>query len=259
MESRETQSKILIFDTTDQVALAAAEKFVAVAQQAIVDRGVFSVALAGGNTPRRVYELLASDSFKNLVEWSRVHLFFGDERCVPANHPDSNYGMVYMALISKIEIPSPNVHRIIGEGKPKENALAYEKELKTFFGEVAWPRLNLVLLGMGEDGHTASIFPGSDVVKESSNWVVSTKTERKQDRITLTIPVFNHAAQVVFVATGKAKAKRFADVVLRPGNIDTSSTTPFPASLIQPRNGSLEWLVDKEIASELERMNNLGC
>jgi len=251
VEPHGTQSNVLVFDTPEQVALAAAERFVGYAQEAIFDHGVFSVALAGGNTPSRVYELLASDRFKNLIEWSKVHLFFGDERCVPPHHPESNYGMVYTALISKIEIPSPNVHRIVGEGNPEENAAAYEKELRTFCGELSWPRFDLVLLGMGEDGHTASLFPGSDAVKEESKWVVATRMEQlKQDRITVTAPVFNHAAHVVFLVTGKGKAKRFSEVVNRPRDTWIVNSGPLPAQLIQPRDGSLEWLVDKAVAAK---------
>lgn len=244
-----TADNVSVFDTPEQVALAAAERFFTCAQEAIVDHGVFSVALAGGNTPRRVYELLASDPFKNLIEWSSVHLFFGDERCVPPDHPDSNYGMVYSTLISKIKIPSSSVHRIIGEGNPAENAAAYEKELVTFFGELSWPRFDLILLGMGEDGHTASLFPGIDAANEESKWVVATIMEKlEQDRITLTLPVLNHAAHVVFLVTGEGKAERLS-TVLRP----QPGADRLPAQLIQPIDGTLEWLVDKAAASFMVR------
>jgi 6-phosphogluconolactonase len=247
MESGGTHSKILIFDTPEQVALAAAEKFVAYVHDAIADHGTFSVALAGGNTPRRVYELLASTPFKSRIEWPRVHLFFGDERSVPPDHPDSNYAMVQAALLSRIDIPEENVHRIAGEGKPVESAAAYEKELREFFGDSSWPRFDLVLLGMGEDGHTASLFPGSDAVGEESKWVVATRSEQlKQDRITLTVPVFNYSAHVVFLVTGKGKAKRFSEAVH-----GVTSSQPLPSQLIQPAYGTLEWLVDKEAASLL--------
>lgn len=245
LKAEETLGNVLVFDTPEQVALAAAEKFVAYAKEAVDRHHVFTVSLAGGNTPRRVYELLASDPFKNLINWSRVHLFFGDERCVPPQHPDSNYGMVHAALISKIDIPSSNVHQIIGEGNPEDNAAAYERELRTFFGEVSWPRFDLVLLGMGEDGHTASLFPGSDAVEEESKWVVAIRMEQlKQDRITLTVPVLNHAAHVVFLVTGKGKARRFSEAVHGPRRPE-----PLPAQLIRPLDGSLEWLVDKSVAS----------
>jgi 6-phosphogluconolactonase len=238
---------VSVFDTPEKLALAAAERVVAYAQEAINSHNVFSVALAGGNTPSRVYELLATIPFKQLIDWSRTHLFFGDERCVPPDHPDSNYGMVYSTLISKVEIPVENVHRIVGEGNPEENAEGYEKELRTFFGELPWPRFDLVLLGMGEDGHTASLFPGSDALKEDSKWVVATRmAQPTQDRISLTAKVFNHAAHVVFLVTGQAKAKRLAEVLhYRPG------ADRLPAQLIQPVDGTLEWLVDRAAASLL--------
>ncbi len=252
--------KVLVFETKEQVALAAAERFVAGAAEAIAVRGEFSVALAGGNTPRRVYDLLASDPYKNLTEWSRVHLFFGDERCVPPDHQDSNYRMVYEALISKIEIPPTNVHRMIGEGNPEEGATAYERELKAFLHEGSWPRFDLVFLGLGEDGHTASLFPGSSAVKERSRCVVATRMEKavanpfekqSQERITLTFPVFNHAAHVVFLVTGKQKSGRLAEVVKPPRVARTINDEPLPAQLIQPLDGSVEWLVDSAAAAML--------
>ena len=244
---KETIGEVLVFDTSEEVARAAAEKVVAYAREAIVDHGVFSVALAGGNTPRRVYELLASDPFKGLIEWPKVHLFFGDERCVPPHHQDSNYGMVYTALISKIEIPGVNVHRMVGEGNPEENAAAYERELRSFFGERSWPRFDLILLGMGEDGHTASLFPGSEALKEEAKWVVATRMRKlEQDRMTLTAPVLNHAAHVVFLVTGQGKAKRLSEVLGHQ-----LKGEPLPSQLIHPIDGNLEWLVDKSAASLL--------
>jgi len=247
LKAEGTVGHVLVFPTPGQVALATAERFVAHAQEAINSHGAFTVSLAGGNTPRRVYELLTTAPFKQLIEWSRAHLFFGDERCVSPDHPDSNYGMVYSTLISRVEIPADNVHRIVGEGNPEQNAESYEKELRTLFGELPWPRFDLVLLGMGEDGHTASIFPGSDALNEESKWVVATRMgQLKQDRITLTTQVFNHAAHLVFLVTGQAKAKRLLEVLRhRPG------ADRLPAQLIQPVDGTVEWLVDRAAASLL--------
>jgi 6-phosphogluconolactonase len=254
MELHRIQNRLLIFDTPEEVARAAAERFVKYANEAIAERGVFSVALAGGNTPRRVYELLASDPFKSLINWSSVHLFFGDERFVPPDHPDSNYRMVYKTLISAIDIPAQNVHRMLGEGNAEESAAAYEQELRCFFGEDSWPRFDLVLLGMGEDGHTASLFPGSNALKEEAKWVVATRMEnplenQSQGRITLTVPVFNHAARVLFLVTGKGKAERLAEVLHPPRGARPDNAAPLPAQLIQPLNGSLDWLIDKAAAS----------
>jgi 6-phosphogluconolactonase len=245
MAPHETQRGVLLFATPEDVAVAAAEKFVAYGQESISQHGVFSVALAGGNTPRRVYELLASDRFKDLIDWSKVHLFFSDERSVPPNHPDSNYAMAVQALISKIGIPPANVHRIAGEVNPEESAAAYEGELRNFFGGVATTRFDLVLLGMGDDGHTASLFPNSDSLNETSRWVVATKAPSGQDRISLTLAAIKNGAHVLFLVTGSAKAQRLAEVLGdRPG-------TQLPAQLIMPVNGTLEWLVDEAAAALL--------
>jgi 6-phosphogluconolactonase len=236
---------VFVFDTPEQLAVAAAERFVQYANLSAPNR--FRVALAGGNTPRRVYELLATEPFAKRVDWSQVDLFFGDERCVPPEHPDSNYRMAYEALISKVAIPAGNVHRIIGEGNPVENAKQYESQLRKVFGESPWPRFDLVLLGMGEDGHTASLFPGLDAVKEESKWVLATKQpESGQDRITLTLPVLNHAARILFLIAGAAKAERLAQVLRGEPSPD-----PLPAQLIHPVKGSLEWLVDRAASSYL--------
>ena len=237
-------SNVFVFDTPEQLAIAAAERFVdyEYAFHGELDR--FSVALAGGNTPRRVYELLATERFKQRVEWAQVDLFFGDERCVPPDHPESNYAMAYETLISKVPIPAKNVHRIIGEGRPEESARLYENQLRIFFAGVSWPRFDLVLLGMGEDGHTASLFPGSDALKEKTKWVVTTRLEGSmRDRITLTVPVFNQAARIMFLVTGAGKAGRLAQV-LHPQH----GSAPLPAQAIKPVNGTLEWLVDNAAA-----------
>ena len=238
---------ISVFDTHEQLALAAAERFVECAREFHGTPGRFSVALAGGNTPRRVYELLASERFKDRVAWSQVQLFFGDERSVPSDHPDSNYRMAYESLISKVPIPANSVHRIIGEGNADLNAQAYENQLRAFFAGLSWPRFELVLLGMGEDGHTASLFPNSAALREMSRWVVATRNEQSgQDRITLTVPVFNHARRVMFLITGKKKAQRLKEV-LRP----EPGSERFPIQAIAPVAGMLEWLVDAEAASLL--------
>ena len=243
----ERQSNLFVFETPEQLALAAAERFVEYAGELRGMTEKFSVSLAGGNTPRRVYELLATERFKNRIEWSQVHLFFGDERCVPPQHPDSNYAMAYEALISRVAIPADNVHRIIGESNANEGALEYENELRAFFVGRDWPRFDLVLLGMGEDGHTASLFPASASLKEMSRWVLATRNEQSsQDRITLTAPVFNHAKRIMFLVTGKKKAQRLKEV-LRP----QPGSEQLPVQAITPIKGMLEWLVDAEAASLL--------
>ena len=243
----ESQSNVFVFETPEQLALAAVERFVEYSNELRDMTERFSVALAGGNTPRQVYELLATERFENRVEWPQTYFFFGDERCVPPEHPDSNYAMAYGALISRVPIPAKNVHRMIGEGDPNENARAYEAELRTFFAGLTWPRFDLVLLGMGEDGHTASLFPDSAAFKEMSRWVVATRNEQsRQERITLTVPVFNHARRIMVLVTGKKKAQRLKEV-LRP----QPGSEQLPVQAITPIKGMLEWLVDAEAASLL--------
>ena len=243
----ESLANVSVFDTPEELDEAAAERFVECDYEFHAEPDRFSVALAGGNTPRRVYELLATERFRDRVEWSQVYIFFGDERCVPPQHPDSNYAMAYETLISKAPIPAKNVRRIIGEGNAAENARAYENELRTFFAGLPGPRFDLLLLGMGEDGHTASLFPNSAVLKEMSRWVMPTKNEQTgQDRITLTVPAINHARHIMFLVTGKKKAQRLKEVLRRqPGS------EQLPVQAITPIDGTLEWLVDAEAASLL--------
>jgi 6-phosphogluconolactonase len=257
---------ISVFQTPDQLALAAAERFVELGHEFHGEFDRFNVALSGGNTPRRVYELLATERFKNRVGWHQVHFFFGDERMVPPDHPESNYRMAYEALLSEVPIPAINVHRIVGEGNAEESARRYENELRTFFAGPSgssWPKFDLIFLGMGADGHTASLFPGSDALQEKSRWVVATKSEQSApERITLTLPVFNHAANVMFLVTGKEKAQRLSEVlhpnpevepVPDPGTepVPDPGAEPVPARMVQPIAGRLEWFVDSAAASML--------
>lgn len=236
--------EILIFDDADQLATAAAVAFSEHAQSFITRQGGFSVALSGGNTPRRVYELLASDEFKNQIAWKDVHIFFGDERPVPRNHPASNYGMAFAALLSKVPIPAANIHAITGDGDPNANARAYESKLRSFFNNAACAHFDLVLLGLGEDGHTASLFPGTQALKENKAWVVANWVERLGEfRITLTAPVLNAAANVLFLVTGENKAASLVEILrgrYQPERL--------PAQLIRPQDGSLVWMVDAAAA-----------
>lgn len=241
----EKPANISVFETVELLAWAAAERFVECASKTDSNRERFSVALAGGKTPQRVYELLATEPFSDRVAWLKVHLFFGDERAVPPDHPDSNYALAYEKLISRIAIPASNVHRMIGEGNPEANARLYEHELRTFFAGRAWPRFDLVFLGMGEDGHTASLFPGSEALQEKSKWVTTSRNERfPHERITLTLPALNAAAHVMFLVTGKEKAQRLREVT-------GASSETVPAQLVHPVDGTLEWLVDEAAASLL--------
>lgn len=245
-----SHANVVLFETAEELAVAAAERFVQFADAAQHTLGRFTVALAGGRTPRRVYELLTTEQFKDRVDWSRVYLFFGDERCVLPAHHESNYGMVEETLVSKVAIPPNNVFRMIGEGDPDENARSYEAELRTFFRDQPWPRFDVVLLGMGADGHTASLFPEADSLDDRSRWVVPTKNAEGQSRMTLTLPVFNQAAHIVVLVTGRGKAPALSEV------LGGQSNSGLPASLIKPIGGSLEWLVDRDAASLLSSSQN---
>lgn len=239
---------ISIFDDSEQVARAAAERFVARARNAIDLQGRFSVALAGGSTPKRAYELIASEPFRDQIDWSHVHLFFGDERAVPRAHPESNYRMVYEKLISKLPIPTENIHRIVGEVDPRDSARAYEEDLRHYFEGKRWPRFDLVLLGMGDDGHTASLFPGTEALKDETAWVTSNWIEKlKMPRITLTAPALNHAAHILFLVTGRDKSARLREVLEGPFD-----PRRLPAQLIQANEGIVEWLLDQEAANKLQ-------
>ncbi|HSS20569.1 MAG TPA: 6-phosphogluconolactonase [Pyrinomonadaceae bacterium] len=238
---------VSVFDSPEELAEAAAQKFIAEANSAIKARGRVAFALAGGQTPRRVYELLGTE-FANSVEWQSVNLFFGDERCVPPGHVNSNYRMVQESLIAKVPIPAANVHRMMGEAGALEGAALYERELKNFFTGQVWPRFDLVFLGLGTDGHTASLFPGSSALNETEKWVSAAEAADHSDRITLTFPVINNAAHVVFIVTGKEKASSLRAVL---GDADGDVSSLPPARHVKPANGLLEWLVDRNAAALL--------
>lgn len=238
---------VQVFDTPEQLARAAAQ-FIADLAKASTEQRRFSIALSGGTTPRRVYELLATDEFSRQIDWRATHIFFGDERTVSSTHPASNYGMAKAALISRVPIPSANVHPISGEGDPRTNARDYVDELKSFFAGSNKPRFDLVLLGMGEDGHTASLFLGTAALQERNAWVSANWVEQLNEfRITLTAPAINAAKNILFLVTGEKKSLRLAEVLRGPDQPEKS-----PAQLIKPDNGLLIWMVDKAAAQGLE-------
>lgn len=247
----------------DRAALAreAASRFVFIAHQAVAGRGRFAVALSGGSTPRDLYQLLATIEFSWRVDWHRTHLFWGDERAVPPDHPDSNFRMANEALISRLPIPSGNVHRIRAELSPEDAALEYEQTLRGFFppspekreraGLRKLPCFDLILLGIGEDAHTASLFPHTTALRETDRWVAANYVEKlKADRITLTPPVLNAAANIIFLVAGTDKASAL-DAILR----GERRPDEYPAQLVQPTNGRLVWLLDKAASAKLETEN----
>jgi 6-phosphogluconolactonase len=240
--------RVHVFDDAEKVAFAAARLFHEKAMGAIAARGLFTVALPGGSTPRRVYELLAGEESKGNTDWPNVHVFFGDERMVPPDHAESNYRMANEALLSRVPLPPENVHRIDGVGDAAANASAYEAEMRGLFGDADWPRLDLVLLGMGDDGHTASLFPHTEVLNESRLWVAPNWVEKLGAwRVTLTAPAINAARHVAFLVSGAGKAERLREV-LKGERVPSR----LPSQLIRPRDGTLEWFVDAAAAAGLE-------
>ena len=239
--------EVRVFEGPRELAHAAAERFAGLAARAVEERGAFSVALAGGTTPRQVYELLAGSEFRDQIRWPDVHVFFGDERAVPPDHADSNYRMAHEALLSHVPVPTENVHRMRGEGDAGSNASLYEDELRGFFGDAEWPRLDLVMLGMGDDGHTASLFPNTSAPEEQRAWAVANWVEKLDAwRVTLTVPAINGARCVLFTVTGAGKAERLAEIL--KGERDP---TRLPSQLIEPSDGKLEWFVDRAAAASL--------
>jgi 6-phosphogluconolactonase len=236
--------EIIICRGIDDLAQQAAAEFVRLAELSLRDKGRFAVALSGGSTPRALYSLLATPEFNRQISWPQVHLFWGDERCVPQDHADSNYRMVRAALLAKIEIPPGNVHRMAGEKEPRLAAVEYEDELKNFFQTApgAFPRFDLILLGLGEDGHTASLFPESDALQEAKRFVTANYVAKlNAHRLTLTFPVLNHGAVVLFLVAGASKAP-VVEEVLR----DDEQAARFPAVQVQPIDGRLIWLVTED-------------
>jgi 6-phosphogluconolactonase len=222
------------------VAKAAADRVVESAISAIRERGRFSIALAGGSTPKVLYGLLAGPPYVSQVEWKKVHIFFGDERCVPPDHQDSNFRMANEALLSEAPIPEENIHRMRGEIDPNEAAKEYGLLLKQLFGEEG---LDVALLGMGDDGHTASLFPHSDALKEKEHRVVAHYVEKsttgKSWRITMTAPFINRCREVLVMVTGASKAQRLAEVL--EGERDPER---LPIQMIDPTPGKLIYLID---------------
>ena len=234
---------LVVLDKPADVAKALADLFVHCGDDAIAARGRFNVSLAGGATPKAAYELLGTPEYASKLDWSKVEVFFGDERCVPPDNPQSNYKMAKGAFLDRIGIPKANVHRIHGEDDPADAAMAYRSELISRLGEE--PRLDLVMLGMGPDGHTASLFPGTDPMEGDEMLARAVYSASQQQwRITLTPRVLNGARTVVFAVEGVGKASMLKQV--REGPYDPVKR---PSQIIAPRDGRLIWLVDRAAAS----------
>ncbi len=244
-------AELQIFADAKTLSRAGADKFLQAAHAAIASHGRFTVALSGGSTPKAIFALLSTDqaSGSSQLAWDKVQIFFGDERHVPPDHAESNFRMATEALLSKVPIPSVNIHRVQGELDAAIAAANYEQELRRAFGARAAevPKFDLIMLGMGPDGHTASLFPGTTALKETSALVCSTWVEKlKSHRITFTYTLLNAAAEVLFIAGGADKAGMLRNVLRGHPSSET-----YPAQGVRPANGKLIWMVDEAAAGAL--------
>ena len=241
--------EVRVYPDLEHLSRAAAQLFSDQAELATRERGRFLAALTGGSTPKRLFQLLAEDKSGN-INWKRAHFFWWDERCVPPDNPESNYGLARELLFDPVKAPDENVHRIKGELGPVEASMDYALVLKRFASvPFAWPWFDLVLLGMGEDGHTASLFPGSPVEATSPTLAVTAHyQDRPAGRVTLTPPVFNKARMILFMAVGGSKAL-ILDKVLNNGY----QPELYPSQRIDPEDGQLIWLLDEAAAHNLPK------
>jgi len=240
--------EIKIFPDLEHLSWAAATRFEELARIKALEKQMFTAALSGGSTPKRLFELLGSPTFAGRIRWQNVHLFQVDERCVPPDDPQSNYRMIREALLDHAPLPAENFHRLAGEMPDREQAC--RQYAQTMAGVLsspagAWPRLELILLGMGPDGHTASLFPGTAALEEQKAWVRPNYVEKlKAHRLTLTLPVLNAAANIIFLVAGADKADVLRAVLEGPPG-------QYPAQRVQPAHGRLSWLLDESAAHRL--------
>jgi 6-phosphogluconolactonase len=242
-----------IYDDADALARAAAVQLLARAQKAVAERGVFTLALSGGSTPKKLYSLLGTDPAFRDFPWAKTQIFFGDERHVPPTHIDSNYLMVKGTLLDSGLVPAANLHRVRAElPDPNMTAADYEVEMHGFFNTAelhrgAFPRFDVILLGMGPDGHTASLFPGSKALEEKERWVVANWVEKfNSTRITFTFPVLNAADAVMLLVAGADKMAMLHEVLATK-----PSLTLYPVQRVRPVQGEKIWLLDKAAAASL--------
>jgi 6-phosphogluconolactonase len=246
MKASTKNCEVEIFPDVETLNEAAATLIVEIAAEALQAKDKFSIALAGGSTPEALYKLLASDKFENKIDWMKTLVFFGDERCVAPDDAESNYRMANAAMLARVSIAPENVFRLRGEIEPEKAAAEYEEIIKKTLGANA--QLDLILLGMGDDGHTASLFPQTRALRETKKLVAANFVEKLNvNRLTLTFPAINSAKNVLFLATGAKKASMIKKVL-------SAETLDLPASLIKPENGNCFWFLDKEAAGLIENL-----
>jgi len=248
---RSAEREIKIVAGSEALCREAADQILGRITATLREKEVFTLVLSGGSTPKNLYALLAgSKPYLDQIPWSRIHFFWGDERHVPPDHPQSNFRMTRDAMLSKAPIPDQNIHRVRAEEPNAGKAAAeYEREIRTFFNLATGqlPRFDCVLLGMGPDGHTASLFPGTVALQEKRRLVVANYVEKLQAyRITLTAPALNNAETIIFLVSGKEKAETLQKVL--EGNPQPEL---FPSQLIQPAHGQLLWLIEQAAAGRL--------
>jgi 6-phosphogluconolactonase len=241
-------SDLRIYQTSALAARALADQIVTLSEAAISARGRFTLCLCGGSTPQQLYALLATNEYTSRIDWENVHLFWGDERCVPPEHADSNYHMARLAMVDHVPLTLSHVYRMHGELPPEEGAAHYERVLRGYFERRdGKPRFDLLLLGMGEDGHTASLFPGSPALDIADRWVAAVYAEHLQSwRLTLTLPVLNQAQRTFFLVAGANKAEALVAV-----HAPTEDAPALPVHAIRPTANEPRWFVDQEAARHL--------
>jgi 6-phosphogluconolactonase len=245
---------IKVYPDLEAASQAASMLLIEQANRAVAARGRFCVALSGGSTPKRTYELLAGPPFKEQVPWHRLHIFWGDERCVPLDDPRSNARMAKEAWLDRVPIPESQIHPMYQSGEPAAAARQYEAHLRQFF--TGHPHsLDLVLLGLGDNGHTASLFPGTPVLKETGRWVSEVYVaEQDMYRVTLTAAFINQAAMVAFLVAGAGKAEVVWQILRGPRDPER-----LPAQLIAPHPGELLWLLDLQAAARVTAKEESGA
>jgi len=241
---------IRVYNDLESLSQAAAELFTVLSRQASLICGRFSVALSGGETPRRLYEILATSPYRERIHWEEVNVFWIDERCVPEDDLRSNALMARKTLLEHVPIPPSQIHLIRCNGSPQETATQYEQEMRNFFS-TRNPNFHLVLLGLGENGHIASLFPRTEVLNEKKHWVSEVYIpELSMHRVTFTAPFINQASQVVFLVSGLDKAEVLVKVLEGP-----YQPHQLPAQLIRPNGSHPIWLVDKAASHKLQAQN----